>query len=519
MFEFYKGRGVDFDGTKNITRAVLSKTLSKIRLKSNDLDRIMNNFYTDLDDSIARYIDKTELASLMVCAQLELNESIITAVNSARIRLEETTNFEQVATRISNFTAFDGEIRIDFIKTMAGSALIHNLDQYIGTYDKNASTLLMESAGHKIRVYRDINQRYGLDEKKLQVTVISGTYTVNTIRKTIALVPDMLAQLGHTIPDRLKTIFDAYAKDDADTFVKIYQEIIKEHFNTTKLLNKQLKAILQGNTEDEIKRIRNSIDTYRSEINEYLTAVDNKYKSIESLEAKEFYLTYKLKEEDITTKLQTLTHLINVLNEKYDFDVLKIDESEMIVECCAPLMYYNPKDLEIIIKNRGAHAFGDDDDLMELMKRTFIENKYQLYTHAATKLRKRGHQVGYYTDATSDRCIPHPHLMRYNCFGDNERLIRDALRQNNLELAIEQTMAATYNINFQDGAVFGALIAYLKRQHSKPTFKDVATGKFISLDDFTVLRAEEAKAAEETEETVQPEIATVRRRRVEGDVE
>ena len=74
--------------------------------------------------------------------------------------------------------------------------------------------------------------------------------------------------------------------------------------------------------------------------------------------------------------------------------------------------------------------------------------------------------------------IVQPHIMHYNCFGANNRLIIDAMTSGNLMLALMQTVVAAQNINLMDSTVWNHFIDDLNYTITSKVkcFRDVDTG-------------------------------------------
>lgn len=79
--------------------------------------------------------------------------------------------------------------------------------------------------------------------------------------------------------------------------------------------------------------------------------------------------------------------------------------------------------------------------------------------------------------------LPHPHLYFYGCLGENREPINQALMNGNWDLAIEQTIGATKNINFSDRTVMNEFLRYLRNNKNlKCIIAD--NGERMSLNEF-----------------------------------
>ena len=77
---------------------------------------------------------------------------------------------------------------------------------------------------------------------------------------------------------------------------------------------------------------------------------------------------------------------------------------------------------------------------------------------------------------------PHPHLIWYGCLGENQGEVVKYLADNKWDMAIEQTVAATKNINLGDATVMNKFWTWLKNNKDIKfiSYKD----KFYSINDF-----------------------------------
>lgn len=104
-----------------------------------------------------------------------------------------------------------------------------------------------------------------------------------------------------------------------------------------------------------------------------------------------------------------------------------------------------------------------------------------------------------HNSVSSDGCvnietelIPQPHIVFYNCFGNNKSEIVKALVDSNYELALDCTNAAASSYNLGDGAVTRKLIEYIKNHTDHKVFNN-ETQTFVTIqeviDDDTIVRS------------------------------
>ena len=98
-----------------------------------------------------------------------------------------------------------------------------------------------------------------------------------------------------------------------------------------------------------------------------------------------------------------------------------------------------------------------------------------------TPIRKRD---SYDPESIYEEVLPHPHLAFYACLGNNQTPLRQALESGNWDMAIDQTVGATKNVNFSDSTVMNEMIRYLNNNpHLKFILAD--NGERMTMEQFT----------------------------------
>lgn len=160
------------------------------------------------------------------------------------------------------------------------------------------------------------------------------------------------------------------------------------------------------------------------------------------------------------------------------------------------LQNWNQREIEKIICNCADHFYARPRELdftNEIISRVyndlFVNDNVRLYVRACFGLQLNGGMM--YLDhnsihgATNPKFanyLRHPHLEQFHCPGGNKDIIRTLVSDHKYEIAVAQTIAATTNYNFLDGAVSSVFTDWFWGQ---PNLKCLQTkdGTMISLNE------------------------------------
>ena len=76
--------------------------------------------------------------------------------------------------------------------------------------------------------------------------------------------------------------------------------------------------------------------------------------------------------------------------------------------------------------------------------------------------------------------LPHPHIMRFHCFGNHGTAVREAAETGNYLGAIEQITQAVMNLNFYDSCVINEMLQNLDTDKYRVTWKNKENGMWYS---------------------------------------
>ena len=143
----------------------------------------------------------------------------------------------------------------------------------------------------------------------------------------------------------------------------------------------------------------------------------------------------------------------------------------------APLIYFADYPAEKMLKSPYY-----DPEFKEVVK-IILSRKYELYAQCKMNFNTHDfslHSCGRCT--TNPNYIDHPHISRFNCFGNHRPAIGQAAETADYISAIEQITQAVLNINFYDACVVEEMITHLRRGwRNIKTWKLKDTNEWYSL--------------------------------------
>ena len=216
----------------------------------------------------------------------------------------------------------------------------------------------------------------------------------------------------------------------------------------TKALVSQKESLI-----NKIENIMNQIETLDRRISEYIKeksdvdvrimGINEKILSMEEdTELKEYFLCNdKLQLEEVSGDTLTFT-CWNYL-EYFDEDIAEtvINNKHSFVYVCDGRKYDN------VIPQK---------DMEKFMRAVFLDGILKIRFCAAYSFGLNGyvHGIqGYKYDGTYNKCMRNPHIDRYSCLGNYERVIDQFLIKGDYISAIEQCIASVKSLNFGDSVV------------------------------------------------------------------
>ena len=260
--------------------------------------------------------------------------------------------------------------------------------------------------------------------------------------------------------------------------ITLYSNILKEFIKSPKidemLKNKEyttLANFLKPNTTKfirDIEKVQRTIITKELDLSkEYETLYNLQFTLAAALNTDvenivKTFLTFKNQLKNIDINYNTINDVLELFIKKpimqYDVEAYKK---------CFPLKAqdkFNP-------------IFLDEKYRLYTITGIYFTKEKQVYTYGITTLKNYYNCIAY-KDLPA---IPHPHINRYNCLGNNKTEIIKFLQNNKLEKAIICSVAAAENFNFKDITVTNTFINEIRTIYrDTPCIENIETGEMLS---------------------------------------
>ena len=334
---------------------------------------------------------------------------------------------------------------------------------------KHVSLALQENRYHKIRVY--------FWENKL--LVVTNIYTWELLRKLIALLPRISPLF--TMTPFLEELLRAFGTNDYNTWTTLFTTwFITQKFHLIQLKT-DLIRLINSRQERRLTTLQDNINGAQRDIRENENYLLDVYTRLQNYQQDLYNLQLQpdLNAEEFFDYLQHHKQLTNI---RVINDVL------LHLNIVTPLIYYDKDALAAYYKRTNDTLAQATPRTRQLLHDIFIAQKYNLFTETSLYLDFAANEITRTeNEHLQHTAPPQPHLMQLNCFGNNGRTIRKHLVDKKYIEAIEQTVAATQNINFVDTSAVRKLIGILNQWTesiplaSKPILQHPETLQMFSL--------------------------------------
>lgn len=262
------------------------------------------------------------------------------------------------------------------------------------------------------------------------------------------------------LSDTEKELIASLTERTKDKYISCLNKIVEKY----DLRSENIKALLEGfesrferveisRAEEEINDILRRIQNYRDQIAEY-----NKRKR--DLDIRILGLSVKAAENE--GKSEIMEYFLrnkNVVLYEVGDDWISFGAKNYCLiyeQDAAKSAINNPNSFFYKIDGRTHEHVIPAEDMKLLMTEIFLNQKLRLRFCAAYKFSMSGNAYGLRNFTYSyefSECTPNPHIDRFECIGDYQTLMEEALRENDFIMAVEQAIASCGSLNFNDYTV------------------------------------------------------------------
>lgn len=159
--------------------------------------------------------------------------------------------------------------------------------------------------------------------------------------------------------------------------------------------------------------------------------------------------------------------------------LLYCDEYKASFLFTTPITNYVQKDVGMYFKRAEDNALNNPAWLADLIKDTFLEQKYQLITK--TVIDVTWDNADYRCYRNKDNEFGNPHHIHFNCFSETRYAANQCIQDGEVLQALNILLASCATITFTDTAVTRRLAGdIIDTSHNEAFIKDLTTGELIS---------------------------------------
>lgn len=328
-----------------------------------------------------------------------------------------------------------------------------------------AEKILAQTPRHFLKIFKNKN-------KRILFVYSNQEIEIETFYKLKLLQNKLDSEYIEKFDPITTRFYEALNNKDVDAFNRVLNDLN----NSDRVKEIQMKKFLSlfesqtnkkiNSLESEIRRIREDISYYENQIASEATSLRLKSEEIERL-------------KNNTENTEELKDLYKYLNRHpHIYKVKPVPISNLWLTFHSPIKYYSDYAIEKMLPN-----FSNNEK--KLLK-IFLEKRYTLMTECCIEFNVSNFNTRMrHMDTTELTLFGHPHINRYNCFGNHRSAIADSAKHNDHLGAIEQINQMTMNVNFYDTCVIRSMLKDLLGpiNEGKQTWYDEVTGEMLTTEE------------------------------------
>lgn len=264
--------------------------------------------------------------------------------------------------------------------------------------------------------------------------------------------------------------FNAFLNKDLDLLAEVLDNI-QEDKKLKNIYYDSIIKVFSKPKEIKIHNYKDNISNYRQDIERRKNEIANLSQRISSLSLQLTALVNKEEQND--------SEIIKkyIMKSPYIEKIEIIGDAKIALFYKAPLLYYD----DYIIEKTLPHYYGFSQDVLKV----FLNHEYELIARCCISFDLIDFSITTYENlGNSHDCIRHPHIDRYNCFGNHEDTLEEPAENNDYLGALEQITQGVLNLNFTDSCVIEEMLYNLENNsHHMICWKNKETGVMLSTNE------------------------------------
>lgn len=242
--------------------------------------------------------------------------------------------------------------------------------------------------------------------------------------------------------------------------------------------------------------IENQLSGYGAKIHEYLVQRQQKERDdcveqIQSLETSLRIAYHKLQEASVHLNAlqnsggESDDELIDFFKSHKQLSIQSVTRGGIRYEVRDTLEFYDVDDYIAARNNPRSYVGSIEDEQVKRVLDAVVEESKGVFETAACFELSGMRRVSPISGTLNARdCLPQPHIYFYGCSGGNEEYYQTYAEKCDWQSGIEQSIAATKNLNWLDGAVVSSTIDWLISNKHVPCIRVEKLGKLLSVEQF-----------------------------------
>ena len=419
---------------------------------------------------------------------------------------------------LNPFNTFPNHVidQITFIGTTTGTKIYEYADALVekAGYNnfKSIAMVLTQDKTHKVKVIKLDNRAF----------ILTNKISNELVRKTLTLYP-ILFDIPELKDDPIVKECCKKVANNED-ILECYTELFKlKEEEASKALEMTLVKMAKKNKQKRIteledleKRIQRNIQDYENSLIKYYDELDKTQSDL--LGAIETYNKLKFDFSDVNEYLKRNTYIKSVVSGQHYSD------ETLLVDFVAPITIYDPEALKRQIENLKYYLGNSSHKFLDVLKRVFVDGEYTMYCNTRVRINLTTNDVDaskdnlhlYYTDYTH---MIQPHLVIFNCWGDQKAPIRKSLRDGDFISVLQLITNQIQNINFTDSTVIKNWITKICDNHALrtiPTCLSRVDGQMWTIEQIVDQLLEEQRVAEAEAQAEQEKLNQIAQEMIEA---
>lgn len=248
-------------------------------------------------------------------------------------------------------------------------------------------------------------------------------------------------------------------EEAVNAFVDFVNSVAKDIDFRQIRLHKQLDGIANRLIQSQITQLRYNRDSYLRQIEGYRETLRSCYtgyeKAVTELAALEL------------VPASTDTSMFDFFNSHKQLSVIDVDDS-IRFGVADTLEFYDEDGFTRVAQNENSYLSGYSESIKKALWGIFKERRGVIRVQAVFDLSGMKLVSPRRGDTFRDDYMPNPHIYFYACSGGNDQYYEQYAESGDWDLAIEQAISATKNVNWGDSTVCERMVGWLRNYSNTP---------------------------------------------------